>query len=182
MFSHVFEVLVNSLRPSDALCVSKLTTIASDNGLSPRRHQAIIWTNAAILWIWPLGTNFSEILIEIHLFSFKKLHLNMSATFWPLCLGLNVLTHMDFDMIVFLVIWVPDVLKLVWNKKNQNYIFIKHCTYLFCKYIVYAFVIKVLYHRLLFNIIINDTAHRIPLLHNTISSNCITLYHDTTVP
>ena len=46
------------------ICVSKLTIIASDNGLSPGRRQAIIWTNAGILSIGPLGTNFSEILIE----------------------------------------------------------------------------------------------------------------------
>ena len=38
-------------------------------------HQAIIWTDAGILLIGPLGTNFSEILIEIHTFSFKKKHL-----------------------------------------------------------------------------------------------------------
>ena len=52
--------------------VSKIIIIGSDNGLSPRRCQAIIWTNAGILLIEPLGTNFSEILIEIHTFSFKK--------------------------------------------------------------------------------------------------------------
>ena len=54
------------------ICVSKLTIIGSDNGLSPDRRQAIIWTNAGILLIEPLGTNFSEILIEILTFSFKK--------------------------------------------------------------------------------------------------------------
>ena len=54
------------------ICVSKLTIIGSDNGLSPDRRQAIIWTNAEILLIGPLGTNFSEILIEIITFSFKK--------------------------------------------------------------------------------------------------------------
>ena len=32
-------------------------------------------TNAGILFIGPLETNFSEILIEIHTFSFKKMHL-----------------------------------------------------------------------------------------------------------
>ena len=45
--------------------VNKLTTIGSDNGLSPDRRQAIIWTNAGILLIGLLGTNFSEIFIEI---------------------------------------------------------------------------------------------------------------------
>ena len=42
------------------ICVSKLTIIGSDNGLSPGRHQAIIWTNAGILLIGPLGTNFNR--------------------------------------------------------------------------------------------------------------------------
>ena len=41
------------------ICVAYLTTIASDNGLSPSRHQAIIWTNAGILLIRPIGTNFN---------------------------------------------------------------------------------------------------------------------------
>ena len=45
------------------ICVGKLTIIGSDNGLTPGRRQAIIWTNAGILLIGPLGTNFSEILI-----------------------------------------------------------------------------------------------------------------------
>ena len=76
------------------ICVGKLTIIASDNGLSPGRRQAIIWTNAGILLIGPLGTNFSEILIGIQIFSFKKMHLKMSSAKWrPSCLGLNVLKY-----------------------------------------------------------------------------------------
>ena len=72
--------------------VSDLTIISSDNGLSPGRRQAIIRTNAGILLIRPWGTNFSEMLIEIHTFSFKKIHLKMSSGKWrPFCLGLNVL-------------------------------------------------------------------------------------------
>ena len=48
--------------------------------------------SAEILLIRPLGTKFSEILIEIHTFSFKKMHLEMSYAKWrPYCLGLNVL-------------------------------------------------------------------------------------------
>ena len=76
------------------ICVGKLTIIGSDNGLSPDRRQAIIWTNAGLLLIGPLGTNFSEILIEILTFSFKKMHLKVSsAKRRPFCPGLNVLTH-----------------------------------------------------------------------------------------
>ena len=78
------------------ICISKLTIIGSDNGLSPGRRQAIIWTNAGILLIWTLGTNFSEILIEIYTFSLKKMHLKMSSGKWrPFCLGLNVLTSLS---------------------------------------------------------------------------------------
>ena len=75
------------------ICVGKLTIIASDYGLSPVRHQAIIWTNAGILLIQTLGTNISEILSEIHKFAFKEMHLKMSSgKWWPFCLGLNMLT------------------------------------------------------------------------------------------
>ena len=48
------------------ICVRKLNIICSDNGLSPGRRQAIIWTNAGILLIRPLGTNFSEISKSIY--------------------------------------------------------------------------------------------------------------------
>ena len=69
--------------------VSKQTVIGSDNGLSSGRRQAIIWTNAGILIIGP----FSEILIEIYIFLFKKIHLKMSSGNWqPFRRGLNVLT------------------------------------------------------------------------------------------
>ena len=75
------------------ICTSKLTIIGSDNGLSPGQYQAIIWTNAGILLIGPFRTNFSEILIKIYIFSFKKMHLKMSSGNWqPFCLGLNVLS------------------------------------------------------------------------------------------
>ena len=76
------------------ICVGKLTIIGPDNGLSPERRQAIIWTNAGILLIGPLGTNFSEILIEILTFSFKKMRMKVSsAKRRPFCLGLNVLMN-----------------------------------------------------------------------------------------
>ena len=76
------------------ICVGKLTIIGSDNDLSPGRRQAIIWTNAGILLIEPLWTNFSESLIGIQIFSFTKMRMKMSSVKWrPFCLGLNVLTH-----------------------------------------------------------------------------------------
>ena len=76
------------------ICVGNPTIIGSDNGLSPGRRQAITWTDVGILLIGPIGTNFSEMLIEIHIFSLKKIHLKMSSGKWrPFCLGLNGLTN-----------------------------------------------------------------------------------------
>ena len=88
------------------LCVGELTIIGSDNGLSPGRRQAIIWTNAGILLIGPWGTKFSKILIGIHTFSFKKIHLKMSSVKWrPFCLGLNVLKQ-----------WIKILNPCIWIK------------------------------------------------------------------
>ena len=64
------------------ICVGNLTIIGSDNGLSPGRRQAIIRTNGGILLIGYFGTNFSEILVGIQTFSFKKMHLKMSSEKW----------------------------------------------------------------------------------------------------
>ena len=67
----------------------KITIIGSDNGLSPGRRQATVWTNAAVLLIGPLGTIFSEISTENHRFSSKKMDLKMSSTkCGPFCFGL----------------------------------------------------------------------------------------------
>ena len=87
------------------ICVNKLTIIGSDNGLSTGRRQAIIWTNAVILLIGTRGTNFNEILIKIHEFSFKEIHLKMSSGKWrPSCLDLNVL-NMHFFPLNHTPIW-----------------------------------------------------------------------------
>ena len=63
------------------ICVGKLTIIGSDNnGLLPGQRLAIIWTNAGLLSIGPLGTNFSKILINM-----------LSGKWRPFYLSLNVL-------------------------------------------------------------------------------------------
>ena len=85
------------------ICVSKLIIIGWDNGSSPGRRQAIIWSNDGILLIWFFGTKFSDILIEIHIFSFEKMHLNMSsAKCRPFRLGLNVIYHKHTHSVVLL--------------------------------------------------------------------------------
>ena len=93
------------------LYVSKLTSIASDNGLSPGRRQTMIWNNAGILLIGPLGTNFSEILIAIQTFSLEKIRLNISSAkkCRPFCFGLNVLK----------LLYTPRATELI-NMLNAN--------------------------------------------------------------
>ena len=103
MMTHLSQVCITSYKGSTYLithwgqvphiCVSRLTIIGSNNGLSPGLRQAIIWTNAGILLIWTSGTNFNEILSEIHTFSVKKMYLKMSSAKWrQFCLRLNVLS------------------------------------------------------------------------------------------
>ena len=125
------------------ICVNKLTIIGSDNGLSPARRQAIIWTNAGILLNGPLGANFSEILIGIQTFSFTKMHLKMSSAKWrPFCLGFNVLMHLllaqrhspsVFSLLIYLVyIYNAHSLSSVsaepWHYICQYCMLIVHCT------------------------------------------------------
>ena len=83
------------------ICVRKLITICSDNGLSPGWRQAIILTNAMILLIGPLGTNFSEILIEIPASSLKNAFKNVVWKIAVILLGLNVLTHRDLVKLIY---------------------------------------------------------------------------------
>ena len=81
-------------------CLSNLTIIVSDNGLVPTRRQVFIWSNDGILLIGSLGTIFSEILIEIHTFSFKKIHLKMSSVNrWPFCLEEDEFSHSSHSVI-----------------------------------------------------------------------------------
>ena len=70
------------------ICVSELTTISSDNGLRSGQCKAIIWTNA--------GTNFSEILIAIQGFHWRKYIVkcrqgNVGHFISPQCVKYNVI-------------------------------------------------------------------------------------------
>ena len=57
---------------SEAYVRQDLSTIGSDNGLSPGRRQAIFWTSSVLLLIGFFVTKLSEILIEIYTFSFNE--------------------------------------------------------------------------------------------------------------
>ena len=93
------------------ICFSNLTITGSDNGLSPGWHQTIIWINAQILLIGPSGTNVSEILIKILIFSFTKMCLNVLSAKWgPFYLGLSVLNGIYFVLAsVYLQNWFDTV-------------------------------------------------------------------------
>ena len=83
------------------ICIGKLTIIGSDNGLLPGWRQAIIWTNAKILLIWPLVSWFSEILTQTLAFSFKKMRLKVLSVKWqPCCLDLNVLKNKRLNIVI----------------------------------------------------------------------------------
>ena len=56
------------------------------------------------LLIRPLGTNFSEMLIQILAFWFMKMRLKVSsAKWWPFCLGLN---ELSMDLILSVYLWL----------------------------------------------------------------------------
>ena len=84
--------------------------IGSGNGLSPARRHAITCTNADLLSTGPLGTHFSEIWIEILIFSFKKMRQKMSSATWrPFWPGGDELTAAS---VPWCVLTVPQVLPL----------------------------------------------------------------------
>ena len=107
------------------ICVSKLTIIGSDKGLSPGRRQAIIWTNE-------IST------IDIQTFSFKKIHFNMSSGKWrpffsrPQCVNTHTTaprapqqthTHLTTYMP-----WGCDLIidDLIWQNVITSKLYIQH--------------------------------------------------------
>ena len=72
----------DSFKPSD-MDHWDIKIIASDNGLSPVQHQAIIWTYLEILLIRSWVTYLKKFLFEIHFkFSIKEMHFKMSSVKW----------------------------------------------------------------------------------------------------
>ena len=81
------EVMLTHWGRVTHICVNKITIIGSDNGLSPGRRQAIIWTIAGILLIEPRGTSFNRnSIIFIHENEFESVVCEMAAIlFRPQC-------------------------------------------------------------------------------------------------
>ena len=112
-------------------CISKIILIGSDNGLSPCRRQPIIWTNAAILLIGPLGTNFNEIFIKIQIFSFQKFFENvgceMSAILSrPQCVNDISRVLFIFNVYGLIVILNAILLLLIWLKERSKKSVFRH--------------------------------------------------------
>ena len=62
--------------------------------------QAIIWTIAEMLLFLTSGTNFSEIVREMHTFSLKIMHFKMTSSKWlQICFGFNVCWRWHDDVI-----------------------------------------------------------------------------------
>ena len=93
------------------ICVSKLTIIGSDNGVSPGRRQAILWTNYGILIIRTLETNLSEIVQNLYIFikknAFEKCRLeNGGHLSRPQCANrkfISVCTYVLFVYVYFIL-------------------------------------------------------------------------------
>ena len=135
--------LVFNSSPPSAAYMRKWTRSA----LFQNRWQAITWTNAELLSIGLLVTNFSEILIKIRNFSFIKIHLKMSSSKWrPFCPGGDELTKLHLlllhDMVAranvakgmtiygtvfvddwdWLIGWLVGLSIYIWNGSTQKQI------------------------------------------------------------
>ena len=115
------------------ICLSKLTIIGSDNGLSPGRHQAIIWTNAWIILIRALGTNFSEILGEIHAFliqenAFENVVCKIATMLSrPQCVKEVSAIHKDMVLVDF-IDWYPiGYVMSLWRRVTGTIIMGTYC-------------------------------------------------------
>ena len=105
--------LVTLWDPVTHIFVSDLSNIVPDNGLAPGRSQAIIWANAGILLIGPLGIHFMDIVIEIQTLSFNTIHLKMSTKWRLFLIGLNVFNAQYSEQYDTMVVLYPRVVLLL---------------------------------------------------------------------
>ena len=101
--------------------------------------NSLRWSNAYMRHlIGPFGTNFSEISIKIHIFSFKKMHLKVSSANWELfyC-GLNVLiVFVDQKLLDDHLLMAVSRVSQLWHRQSwtkydlqpwKKFISLTHC-------------------------------------------------------
>ena len=100
----IIKQIYASLTPTFRYCVTKYGQIATCQTVilthwgrvTHKYYGKLTIISPGLSPIGPLGTNFSEIVIEIYIFSFKNMYLNKpSGKCRPFCLDLNVLRQ-DF--------------------------------------------------------------------------------------
>ena len=99
------------------ICISKLTIIGSDSGLSPGRYQAIIWANAGISW----NTNrISNIFIQEN--AFQNIVWKMAVIlFRPQCVKCSTsLTYSDTNKTFYVEVCHCMWISLGWCKKDAT--------------------------------------------------------------
>ena len=103
----------------------------SDNGLLPTQRQAIIWTNAGLLWIAPLETFYSEIWINKTIFlqynEFEYVICKMAAILSrPHCVFVFVFDelYLYLYLIRFLPVYLYLYLYLKLRKKMYLYLYL----------------------------------------------------------
>ena len=96
------------------ICVSRLTIIGSDNGLTPGRHQAIMWTIAGKLFIGPLGFHWN--LNQNSYILIQEMHLKMSSRkCWPF-----YMLHGKYDGCGFRITTsLSPTLNIIWMNANN---------------------------------------------------------------
>ena len=89
-------------------CVSKLTIIGSDNGLSPGQRQAIIWTSGGMLFIRTLGKSLTKF---IHFHSRKSIwicDLRNGVYFVPASMIKTIINHIFVISLFQMPHWFQD--------------------------------------------------------------------------
>ena len=142
------------------LCVGNLTIVGSDNGLSPGRRKAIIWTNAGILSIAPYKQgNFCR---NRHIFILKNAFQNviweMTAILSrPQCVKTSFLICVNICSLAVFKVWVGTSCKFSeWFITKIIYMYyIDFCTTMYwsCQYDVH-FTRMISYHTKNFVIIL----------------------------
>ena len=84
------------------ICFRKLTIIGSDNGLSPGRRPAIIWTNTEYCQLDPWEQTSVKFSVKFIYFHWENAFENVVHKWRPFCFGLNVLSNMGLMMMMMM--------------------------------------------------------------------------------